>query len=89
MLPEAMDIVYAREFLESVWKTVGDSGAEITLQGGGVRRITSPCVQVMLSAAKTLAGRGGKLIVQQPSAALCDAMRDLGLEANLKEWSGA
>lgn len=85
-LPAILDITSAHDLLDTLREAVAEHSA-VRLSGEKVTRITTPCIQVLLSASKTLSEAGGKLTVEAPSAAFTEAMNDLGLANQLQVWS--
>lgn len=87
-LPSALTI----ETVEALLASLRDVplGAEgIALEAGKVESITTPGVQVIVSLSKSLEQMGGKLKIEQPSAALTQAFQTLGLGEQLTQWSSA
>jgi anti-anti-sigma regulatory factor len=63
------------------------SDSDIDVHGHAVERITTPCIQLLVAAARSLdTGSGRRFRLVAPSEPLADALRDLGLEAMLDEW---
>ena len=85
-LEEILDIIGAERLHEDLKKAVVEADI-VVLQASHVQRVTTPCFQLMLAAAKALAAKGGELVIEAPSDAFSAAMGDLGLtkELNINE----
>jgi chemotaxis protein CheX len=59
-LPKVMDITMAGMLKASLLSVYAD-GTKIELDAGAVQRVTTPCLQVLASAAKSLHETGGML----------------------------
>ncbi len=86
-LPEIMDIVGAEEFLGQL-KDMNNSGVDIVLDGNNIERLTTPCVQLMLSASVTAESNGVSFIVKNPSDVMFEVFEDIGLSDRLAQWVG-
>ena len=87
-LPSHMDLLASESLLETLRSHMGPS-IELVLNGSDVRRISTPCIQVLAAAALALQKASGRLIVQEPSAEMWEGFRIVGLESILKEASVA
>ena len=74
-LDEALDLRAAKPLAEAL---LARRGADLTLDASGVRRLSSLCLQVLLSAKTTWAADGRSLSVVEPSPAFSDGLRLLG-----------
>lgn len=54
-------------------------GARLEVDATNVERMSCAVTVALVSAARTVAGAGGALVVRTPSAAFTDAFADLGL----------
>lgn len=82
-----LDLGCAAGLRESLLEALDVEG-QLTINGEGVECITTPCVQVLLSAGKSLALNGKSLRLEKASPALTSAFADLGL--NHKQlWSSS
>jgi len=72
-LPEELDLAAAESFLESM-RRQADSG--LCLDASEVRSITSPCVQIVLAAARSRQS----MEIQNPSPVFLAAFDDLGID---------
>jgi chemotaxis protein CheX len=86
ILPQVLDIAHAQDFLAQM-RALVEAGGDVSLDASGVSRITTPCVQILLSTAKTLEGTGGALRIERASPVLSSAMNDLGVADKLQAWS--
>lgn len=62
------------------------SVVDLEVDGSAVDRVGTACLQVLLSAAKTMRSRGGRFSMRQTSPALRAGMIDLGLQDELMRW---
>lgn len=56
------------------------AGTDIVLDGSSVERVTTPCIQVLLSAALTCNQKKRRFCLQEPSPALQAALDDLHVQ---------
>ena len=75
-LPELLDLSAAGPLAASF---VEKRGAALTVDAGGVRRVSTPCVQVLLSAVSTWKADNLALHVVRPSDELTATLRQLGI----------
>jgi chemotaxis protein CheX len=78
LLPPALSADRAEALKTQLLQAIGDGGV-ITLDGGRVVSLSTPCLQVLLAAAAAAAKVGKPLILREPSAELLAALADLGL----------
>lgn len=68
-------------------------GKVLILDGSGVEQIGVLCMQILVSAAQTWREEGTDFEIAEPSAALLDSMKVVGLDLSLAgvqaEWSEA
>ncbi|NDF11995.1 MAG: STAS domain-containing protein [Proteobacteria bacterium] len=88
VLPAQLDIRAVESFYEEI-KKLSERTTHITLDASKVERLTTPCVQIILSLAKYLTASGGALKITSPTVVFSLAFTDLGFSRNLKEWSAA
>lgn len=62
---------------------------KLVIHADKVERITTPAIQLLLAAEKSLSVTHGILVVHSPSEVFKKALIDLGLGSQLKKWSGA
>lgn len=87
-MPSVADLRHAaslRDALEAAW----EEGGLLIVRAQDVERISTPCIQVLISAARTVAQEGAadRFRVVAPSPEFREAFQDLGLESLLEEWS--
>ena len=87
-LPAILDIGNAQELQESLAAALEQSPV-LRLNGAKTQQVSTPGVQVLLSAAQSAAAGGGSLILNSPSPALKEAFESLGLPNQLSEWRAA
>ena len=58
----------------------------LTLGATDVERMSTACVQLLVSAGKTFAASGIPFVIKAPSEAFCCAFSDLGLAPTLEQW---
>jgi anti-anti-sigma regulatory factor len=85
-LPEKVDIASALDIANSL-KAMG-TATEIILNAKAVEKVTTPGVQVLLSAHLTAKENGGKITVIEPSEAFINNVSTFGFSNQLKEWTG-
>jgi anti-anti-sigma regulatory factor len=88
LLPEYLDLTAAEE-LRSRILDVAAAADGLVLDASSVEVLTSPCVQILVSASATLSGDGKQMQLRAPSAAFRSAMEDLGLGPILEQWETA
>ena len=86
-MPESADIAYVGDFLQDIKKLVKGRQKKVVIDCSKIERITTPCIQVFLSAAETLGRSKRALVVKSASSAMEEAFSDLGFGAELKKWS--
>ena len=84
VLPYQVDITSVAQVFSELKAQYVNSN--ITFDAGAVDRITTPGVQLLISAAGTAKSRGGSISVVNPSEAFSNIMSDLGFSNQLKEW---
>lgn len=87
-LPAILDIGNAQELQETLAAAL-EQGPVLRLNGSKTQQVSTPGVQVLLSAAQSAAAGGGRLILSSPSPALREAFEGLGLPNQLSEWRAA
>lgn len=85
-LAPSMDIIAAEKFKEQLLAAINDAG-KVTINASDVDRITTPCIQLFLSADKELANNGGALKMINASDITISALKDIGLEKEYLRWS--
>jgi len=59
---------------------------QVVIRGDAVERASTAAIQLLLAADAALVARDGRLVLADPSPVLCEALTDLGLEAELQRW---
>jgi len=59
---------------------------DIIVGASKVERVTTPCVQVLISCSSELEAGGYKFRLQEPSQQFCDSLIDLGFENLMEKW---
>lgn len=86
-LPPVLDISAAKEFHIQLKDAVSGVGnGRVVFEADKVERITTPGMQLLVAAAKTIQGNKGTVAVANPSDIFCHTLTDLGLTAQLNEW---
>lgn len=75
-LPELLDLSAAEQLAASFLEK---RGAELTVDASTVRRLSTPCVQVLLSAALTWKADNVPLRMVKPSSELTSTLNQLGI----------
>lgn len=78
VLPKVLDISAAGMLKASLVGLMAD-GADVDLDAGSVQRLTTPCLQVFVAAAKSLRQRGGALHFVNVPDEFRDMVQTLGL----------
>jgi anti-anti-sigma regulatory factor len=85
-LPAVLDLLAAEGLREALKETVV-LGGRLELDASQVERMSTPCIQVMLAGARAMADGGVAFSLDQPSDAFMNGFYDLGLAAELAEWT--
>lgn len=81
----SFDISSATEFKETLEKSI-KSSPELIIEAGKLEKITTPCIQLLLSASQSVMKKKGKLILQDPSKEMEKAFTDIGFIDQFNEW---
>ncbi|OIR00347.1 hypothetical protein GALL_176000 [mine drainage metagenome] len=82
-LPAILDLSAAEPLRQTLLERMAER--EILLNGAAVDRVSTACLQVLLTAAADCRGKGGRLRLEAPSDALRNAFTTLGLDQHLTE----
>jgi chemotaxis protein CheX len=85
-LVSILDMSVADDFLSQMREGVAGH-KNLSLNAQNVERLSTPCVQIMLSAAAEIENKGGRFTVENISKGFERSMRELGLSDHLKNWS--
>jgi len=81
-----LDMAIAEELLRSL-RECTSMIKNVALDSKGVERLSTPCVQIILSTAAEVKKNGGAFCVRNVSPGFERGMRDLGLTTQLDTWS--
>ncbi|MFN4312373.1 MAG: STAS domain-containing protein [Ferrovibrio sp.] len=84
-LVASMDLRTAEPLLHSFHEIMA-SGGKVVIDASAVERLSTPCVQILLSAVQHMEQHGIPFIVKSPSDAFVSAFDDLGLFSFLMKW---
>lgn len=87
-LPARLDVPAAEALLAELLEQRG-SDADLVVEGGGVGLIDTPAIQILIGAARDQASRDRAFTLNDPSAAIREAMELMGLEDELATWRGS
>jgi anti-anti-sigma regulatory factor len=79
VLPSSLDLPAAGPLCRQLQEQVL-SGGPVLLDGAAVDRVSTPCLQVLVAARRSTESRGLRFELRDPSAALTNALADLGLQ---------
>ncbi len=86
MLPSILSLGAAEELRENLVQRLV-VGEDLIIDASNVDAITTPCLQVIISAGNTIEADGNNLAIQNPSHAFENAFNDLGLSHIFNNWS--
>jgi chemotaxis protein CheX len=84
-LGPVLDIRAASPLRDGLQKAL-KRGKPIVLDAAQVDRLSTPCIQVLLAAGKSVEATASRIVLSQASDAFVAAFSDLGLFANLMSW---
>lgn len=84
-LVASMDLRAAEPLLHSLHEILAQSG-KVVIDAAAVDRLSTPCVQILLSAAQHMEQHGIPFVIRAPSDAFVSAFDDLGLFSFLMKW---
>ncbi|MBO6795550.1 STAS domain-containing protein [Maricaulis sp.] len=87
-LPARLDVPAAEALLTELLEYRG-SDADLVVKGSDVGLIDTPAIQILMSAARDQAARKRAFTLNDPSAAIREAMELMGLENELATWRGS
>lgn len=85
-LNSTLNLTMAHALHEQLVSAV-ENNDHLILDGTDVELMTTPCLQVVLSAGQTCEGAGQTFSITNPSEAFSIAFNDLGLDTYLERWS--
>lgn len=84
-LVASMDLRAAEPLLHS-FHEIMVQGGKVVVDASAVDRLSTPCVQILLSAAQHMEQHGIPFVIKSPSDAFVSAFDDLGLFSFLMKW---
>ncbi len=84
-LVASMDLRAAEPLLHSLHEILAQGG-KVVIDAAAVDRLSTPCVQILLSAAQHMEQHGIPFVIRAPSDAFVSAFDDLGLFSFLMKW---
>lgn len=84
-LVASMDLRAAEPLLHSFHEIMAQGG-KVVVDASAVDRLSTPCVQILLSAAQHMEQHGIPFVIKSPSDAFVSAFDDLGLFSFLMKW---
>lgn len=84
VLAPDLDLTQARPLLEEMIARY--RLGEIRIQAAEVYRVSTACVQVLMSAARSASNASVVFSIDNPSEAFLKALCDLGVETEFKNW---
>lgn len=85
-LPGVVDLPASAELRDILLDALArDTAADVVVKAGGVERISTACVQVMLTAGDGFGGAARRFEVDAPSRAVTETFAQLGLAADLQK----
>jgi len=81
-LPAVFDLLFAAPLRDLVVFDIG-AGRPVRLDGSAVERVSTLCLQILVVAAQAAQRAGTEFRLARPSAALAEAIADLGLTKEL------
>lgn len=84
-LVASMDLRAAEPLLHSFHEILA-KGGKVVIDAGAVERLSTPCIQILLSAAQQMEQNGIPFVLKAPSDAFVSAFDDLGLFSFLMKW---
>jgi chemotaxis protein CheX len=85
VLPSVLDLLAADALRSRLVAAVGDR-VPFVVAAGDVVRMSTPCAQVLLAAARTAETAGISVRIDNASEDFIDALDDLGLRGTFEKW---
>ena len=85
-LARELDLTAATALREQCLELMS-TGGDVEIDVSDVETVTTPCIQVLLAAEKSLAADGRRLRIAGDSASMRRAFADLGLDEHYRNWS--
>ncbi len=84
-LPRELDLLAAESLKETLLAEL-DEGEGLLLDASDVERVSTPCIEVLVSAQKTCVATSQSFQISNSSQVLVDAFNALGLDEQFKGW---
>jgi chemotaxis protein CheX len=85
-LPAVADLPVAAELRDILLDALGrDSAADVVVRAGGVERLSTACVQVLLAASGGFKSAARRFELENPSGPVAEAFTQLGLAEDLRK----
>lgn len=81
-LPARLDLAVAAPLRQAL-RDLLDTNTRVSIDAAAVERVATPCVQVLMAAAREARARGVGFAIGQPSPAFAEALADLGIGPDL------
>lgn len=85
-LAASMDIRAAEPLLQSLKEVIGMDAQPIVIDASAVDRLSTPCVQVLISGLQQMEASGIPFTIKSPTDSFVTAFDDLGLFSYLMKW---
>lgn len=85
-LPQELDLTAARSLRNSLAEQM--TNGAVVVDASTVERASTPCMQVLLAAARSADAAGVSFTITNASDAFGRALADLGLQSNFSKWMG-
>ncbi|MBL4908100.1 MAG: STAS domain-containing protein [Sneathiella sp.] len=85
-LPTILSLSAAEELREKFLERLV-VGSDLKVDASEVNAITTPCLQVIISAGNSFEESGFRLSIENPSHPVIDAFNDLGFSDLINKWS--
>lgn len=85
-LPNILNLSVAEDLREIFIESVS-TDSDLLINAENVETITTPCMQVLIAAGRTLEEKDHKLQIHSPSPAFIAAFNDLGFNEFIEKWS--
>ncbi|GLH81196.1 hypothetical protein SSBR45G_61050 [Bradyrhizobium sp. SSBR45G] len=83
-LPQMLDLTQATQLREEMIRIV--NAGSVVLDASGVERMSTPCVQILLAAARGARAANKSFKIKQASELFRTAIADLGLRHEFDNW---
>ena len=84
LLPQMLDLVQAMQLRDDMMRLVGADS--VLLDAGAVERMSTPCAQILLAAARAAGASRKPFKITNASETFRTAIADLGLDSEFSNW---